>query len=86
MLGQFPELRPFSSGSAVPAAFLIERAGLKGERIGNACISRKHANYFVNDGNASAENVLALISLAKDRVRRTFGISLEEEVHFVSHH
>lgn len=81
---KFSELRKFSSESVIPAAFLIDQLGLKGMKIRGAAISTRHANYFVNVDNSTAEDVMALVSLAKDRVRRTYGISLEEEVQFIS--
>jgi UDP-N-acetylmuramate dehydrogenase len=65
------------------AAKLIEEAGLKGKRIGNAQISEKHANFIVNHGNATAEEVLSLIELAKSTVAKKFNIDLELEVKLV---
>jgi UDP-N-acetylmuramate dehydrogenase len=62
------------------AGRLIEAAGLKGARIGNAEISRLHANFFVNTGGASARNVYSLINMARERVRAQFGIDLELEI------
>jgi UDP-N-acetylmuramate--alanine ligase len=62
------------------AGRLIDSAGLKGTRIGGAEISRMHANFFVNLGDATAEDVLALIELAKSRVAEKFGIELELEI------
>ena len=62
------------------AAKLIEDCGLKGHRIGGAVISAKHANFIVNAGRASAADIEALIELARDEVKRKFGIALEPEV------
>ncbi len=62
------------------AAALIEAVGLKGTRRGNAQISDRHANFIVNLGGASAGDVLALIELARERVREKFSIELELEV------
>ena len=62
------------------AAKLIEGAGLKGERHGKAQISERHANFIVNLGGATANDVLALIELARRTVFEKFGISLELEV------
>ncbi len=59
---------------------LIEEAGLKGKRIGDAQISEKHANFIVNVGNATAADVLALIELMKSEVRGRYGIELQQEV------
>lgn len=62
---------------------LIDAVGLRGKRIGQAQISEKHANFFLNLGGASAADVKALIDLAQDRVREQFGIELETEVNLV---
>lgn len=62
------------------AGRLIEEAGLKGERIGGAMISPKHANFIVNLGGASARDILALMDLARQRVLDRTGITLEPEI------
>jgi UDP-N-acetylmuramate dehydrogenase len=62
------------------AGRLIERAGLKGERIGGAQISEQHANFFINLGDATAREVRALIEHARAEVQRQFGVVLELEV------
>jgi UDP-N-acetylmuramate dehydrogenase len=62
------------------AARLIEQAGLKGTRIGGAQISEKHANFIVNHGDATARDVMDLITLAKKKVFENAGIQLELEV------
>jgi UDP-N-acetylmuramate dehydrogenase len=65
------------------AGRLIEAVGLKGMRIGKAEISPIHANFFVNLGGASANDVYALISLAQSKVREKFGQELELEIELV---
>jgi UDP-N-acetylmuramate dehydrogenase len=65
------------------AGRLIEVAGLKGARIGNAQISPLHGNFFVNQGSATAEDVMALIELARNTVAEKFDVSLELEVELV---
>jgi len=65
------------------AGRLIEQAGLKGMQIGDAQISPVHANFFVNMGSASADDVKALIDLARERVRQRFGVELELEVELI---
>jgi len=65
------------------AGRLIERAGLKGTRIGGAMISPKHANFIVNTGNAKAADIVALMNLARDKVREETGIILETEIKVV---
>ena len=67
-------------GDGVSAGALIEKSGLKGLRIGDACVSRKHANFIVNSGGARAKDVLALIQRVRERVFRDHGIELEPEV------
>jgi UDP-N-acetylmuramate dehydrogenase len=65
------------------AGRLVERAGLKGARIGQAMISEQHGNYIINLGGASARDVLALTDLARERVRAVTGIELELEIRVV---
>lgn len=68
---------------AEPAGRLIDQAGLKGLRFGGASVSALHANYIVNDGTATARDVLALIEEVRRRVRETHGVVLEPEVRIV---
>jgi len=65
------------------AGRLIEAAGLKGTRVGGAEISTVHANFIVNRGGATAADVLALVELARARVRERLGVALEPEVRVV---
>ena len=65
------------------AGRLVEAAGLKGHRIGNAMWSPLHANFVVNLGGATARDCLALVRLARARVRELFGVALELEVRLV---
>jgi UDP-N-acetylmuramate dehydrogenase len=65
------------------AGRLVEAAGLKGSRIGDAMVSEKHGNFFVNLRQARAADVLALVALAQERVRATAGIELELEIRVV---
>ena len=62
------------------AGRLIDAVGLKGRRVGQAQISPKHANFFVNLGGATAADVTGLIQMARAAVREQFGISLELEI------
>jgi UDP-N-acetylmuramate dehydrogenase len=62
------------------AGRLIEAAGLKGHRVGNATWSSVHANFVTNHGGATARDVLTLMNLARSRVKEQFGIELEPEV------
>jgi UDP-N-acetylmuramate dehydrogenase len=71
-------------GGPRTAGQLIEAAGLKGFRIGGAEISPMHANYFVNTGGATAQDVLGLIGHARRVVEEKFGVRLETEVKLIS--
>lgn len=62
------------------AGALIEGAGLKGFRIGGAEVSEKHAGFIVNRGDATSQDVLALIETIREKVEKTSGIRLEPEV------
>ena len=64
----------------LPAARIIEDAGLKGFRLGDACVSEKHANFHVALPGASAADIVALAAEEKRRVREKSGIELVEEV------
>ena len=70
----------FKNPTGDHAGRLIEAAGLKGKRIGGAMISPKHANFIVNTGQARASDILALIDLARERVKQEFGTTLELEI------
>ena len=70
----------FKNPAEHPAWWLIDQVGLRGHRIGNAQISGQHTNFFLNLGGASAADVLALMDLARSRVRERFGIEMENEV------
>jgi UDP-N-acetylmuramate dehydrogenase len=59
---------------------LIDLCGLKGKTIGDACISRIHANFILNKGNAKAEEVLKLMDLIRKKVKSRFNINLQPEI------
>lgn len=65
------------------AARLIEAAGLKGKQVGGARISEMHANFMINDGQATSRDILELIRTAQAEVEARFGIHLEPEVRIV---
>jgi UDP-N-acetylmuramate dehydrogenase len=67
----------------LPAGWLIEQAGLKGRRIGGAMVSDIQANYIINTGTATAEDVIMLASVIKQKVRTELGVQLTEEVQMV---
>ena len=66
-----------------PSWRLIDQVGLRGQRIGDAQISEKHCNFFVNAGRARAADVKALIDLARERVRDQYSIEMELEIALV---
>ena len=70
----------FKNPEKFPAGYLIDQAGLKGTKIGGAEISNHHANFFVNNGNASADDITQLIKLARKSVFEKFEIKLELEI------
>lgn len=71
------------AGVPASAGALIDLAGLKGRRRGGASISAVHANFFVNDGTATARDFRALVEEAREAVREKFGVSLRDEVVFL---
>ena len=73
----------FKNPPGQSAGRLIEAAGLKGMRVGAAAIAAKHANYMLNLGSASSEDLLRLIEIARTRVLTAFGVELELEVQIV---
>ncbi len=70
----------FKNPENFAAGYLIDKVGLKGKKIGGAEISTHHANFFINHGNASAEDITKLIKLAKKAVFEKFNIELELEI------
>ncbi|OPX17774.1 UDP-N-acetylenolpyruvoylglucosamine reductase [candidate division WOR-3 bacterium 4484_100] len=70
----------FKNPPEVPAGKLIEQCGLKGLRIGDAEVSNKHANFIINRGQATAEQVIALAQKIKRVVKNKKGVTLREEV------
>ena len=82
-------LKEYSAGSAFKrpetgyAAALIEQAGLKGYSIGGAKVSEKHSGFIVNDGDASAEDVRALICFIQEQVFVKFGVALKPEIRMI---
>ncbi|MCL4501642.1 MAG: UDP-N-acetylmuramate dehydrogenase [Deltaproteobacteria bacterium] len=74
----------FKNPAGTPGAgFLIEQSGLKGHRCGAAQVSRKHANFILNQGQATGAQVKALVSEIQEQVWRRQGVALEREVIFL---
>ncbi|HUR47131.1 MAG TPA: UDP-N-acetylmuramate dehydrogenase, partial [Candidatus Saccharimonadales bacterium] len=70
----------FKNPGTIPAGKLIDELGLKGTRVGGAAVSDVHGNFIVNDGSATARDVLNLIEVIKQRAKSARGIDLETEV------
>lgn len=64
----------------IPAGWLIDKSGLRNTRVGAAMVSALHANYLINSGAASAEEMVRLARLVKRKVREAMGVQLQEEV------
>ncbi|MFA5086800.1 MAG: UDP-N-acetylmuramate dehydrogenase [Candidatus Paceibacterota bacterium] len=79
-LNSHAELKEFLIKGAIPAGYLIEQCGLKGQSIGGARVSEEHANFIINTGDATSEDVLSLIALVKNQVEAKFQIVLQEEI------
>ena len=62
------------------AGTMIDQCGLKGTHVGDAEVSTKHAGFIINKGEATFEDVTALIQMVQDKVYKQFGITLEPEV------
>jgi UDP-N-acetylenolpyruvoylglucosamine reductase len=73
----------FKNPPMIPAGKLIDELGLKGTRVGGAMVSAEHGNFIVNDGTATARDVLELIELVKKRVKQERGIDLHTEVEII---
>ena len=73
----------FKNPAAIPAGKLIDELGLKGTRVGGAVVSAEHGNFIVNDGEATARDVLELIALLQARAKAERGIELQTEVEII---
>ncbi len=78
-----PAVDRVPDGVPASAGALIDRAGLKGRRVGGASISPTHANFIVNEGGATAADVRALVDLAREAVWTKFGVRLRDEVRYL---
>ena len=70
----------FKNPPGASAGRMIDELGLKGFSVGDAKVSDRHANFFVNAGKASASDMLALIANVREKVRGAYGVTLENEV------
>lgn len=77
------KINEFIKRKQLPSSWLIDKAGLKGKTIGGIQVSEDHANYLINIGGGTAEQVVQMISFIKQQVRDKFGIQLQEEVRYI---
>jgi UDP-N-acetylmuramate dehydrogenase len=70
----------FKNPPGASAGRMIDELGLKGLSVGDARVSDRHANFFVNAGSASAADMLSLIADVRERVAKHFGVTMEHEV------
>lgn len=86
-INKFPkEIQPdllTNSLKQVPAGYLIDRCGLKGFELNGAKVSEKHANFIVNTGNTTSQDIYDLIQIIKQKVKENFGIDLLEEIQLI---
>jgi len=80
-LGTFNAGSIFKNTSQYKAAELIDKANLKGLKVGGAVVSEKHANFIVNTGSATSTDILELIKIIKEAIKKKYNVSLEEEIH-----
>ena len=73
----------FKNPPSVPAGRLIDELGLKGMRVGGAVVSQEHGNFIVNDGSATARDVLDLIALLQAQAKAGRGIEMQTEVEII---
>lgn len=69
----------FRNPETAPAGKLIDDAGLKGTRVNDAVVSNIHANFIINEGNATSEDIIKLIEIVKDKVKEVYNIELHLE-------
>lgn len=70
----------FKNPPGASAGRMIDELGLKGLSVGDARVSDRHANFFINTGRATARDMLALVACVRERVEKSFGVLLEHEV------
>jgi UDP-N-acetylenolpyruvoylglucosamine reductase len=73
----------FKNPPSIPAGRLIDELGLKGTRVGGAVVSQEHGNFIVNDGDATARDVLELIAILQAKAKAARGIELRTEVEII---
>ncbi len=83
ILKDYPEIKKTVKGNTIPAAFLIDKCGLKGKMSGRAMISKIHANFIVNLDQAKSSDIKKLMILIQKEVYKKFKVVLEEEIMIV---
>lgn len=84
IFGKFErEKKMFWKNERIPAGWLIEEAGFKGKKFGNISVSDVNANFLINNGGGTMEEVLIVAGIIKQKVREKFGVELQEEVKIV---
>jgi UDP-N-acetylmuramate dehydrogenase len=78
-----PAVDRVPDGIPASAGALVDRAGLKGTRVGAARVSPTHGNFIVNEGGASADDIRRLIERCREQVRARFGVELRDEIVYV---
>ena len=73
----------FKNPATIPAGRLIDELGLKGTRVGGAMVSAEHGNFLINEGKATAKDVLKLISILQAKAKTERGIELQTEVEII---
>lgn len=74
----------FKNPKGESAGELIDRSGLKGLRVGDAVVSKQHANFIINEGRATERQIRTLIAIIKNTVFSRFGVMLEEEIRYLT--
>lgn len=84
IFGKFErEKKMFWKNERIPAGWLIEEVGFKGKKFGNISVSDVNANFLINNGGGTMEEVLIVSGIIKQKVREKFGVELQEEVKVV---
>lgn len=73
-------LRLATPNHTTSTGYLLDSLGLKGKQIGGAQISQNHANFILNNGGATAQDVIQLIRVCKEKVKEKYGVELKEEI------
>lgn len=82
-IGQDDAVRLATPNLTTSTGYIIDSLGLKGTKIGGAEVSTHHANFILNTGSATAQDVIELISLIKKKAKETYGLDLREEIFFI---